>query len=96
MPDVVSVPPEAKPAPLFSLDLGANGGVLAPRSADELSVWIQKEVSFWSWLGNLNMGSHQEAVSRGYQALANALGKRVMRFATTFTCVCLNLNFRGD
>jgi len=75
MPDVVSVPPEAKLAPLFSLDLGANGGVFAPRSADELSIWMQKEVSFWSWLGNLNMGSHQEAVSRGYQALANALGK---------------------
>jgi len=37
MPDVVSVPPEAKPAPLFSLDLGASGGILTPRSADELS-----------------------------------------------------------
>jgi hypothetical protein len=75
MPDVVSVPPEPKLAPLFSLDFGTNGGILAPRSADELSAWIQKEVSFWAWLGNLQMGSHQEAVNQGYRALANALGE---------------------
>lgn len=75
MPDVVSLPPEAKPAPLFSLDLGANGGVLAPRTSDELSSWIQKEVSFWSWLGNLSLGSHQEAATQGYRALANAIGQ---------------------
>jgi hypothetical protein len=75
MPDIVSVPPEPKLAPLFSLDLGNNGGILAPRSADELSAWIRKEISFWNWLGNLQMGSHQESVNQGYRALANALGQ---------------------
>lgn len=41
--------PEPKPEPLFTLDLGANGGVLAPTSYAELKSWIETELAFWGW-----------------------------------------------
>lgn len=41
--------PEPKPEPLFTLDLGANGGVLAPTSYGELKAWLEEEIKFWSW-----------------------------------------------
>lgn len=41
--------PEPKPEPLFTLDLGANGGVLAPTSYAEIKSWIETELAFWGW-----------------------------------------------
>lgn len=42
--------PEPKPEPLFTLDLGANGGVLAPASYADLHQWIRTEISNWNWV----------------------------------------------
>lgn len=38
---------EARSPALFVLDLGANGGSLAPTSVDELRNWTEKEVQAW-------------------------------------------------
>lgn len=43
---------------LFRLDLGSNGGLFEPRTADEIENWIKKEYSLWSggtpplWVSN--------------------------------------------
>lgn len=53
--------------PLFRLDLGKNGGLLAPRTIEELATWIRKEQEFWSWTrpgySGLNLGSHHQSLS---------------------------------
>jgi hypothetical protein len=41
---------DAPAKPLFSIDFEDNGGVLVPRTIDELLAWINTEVSFWPWL----------------------------------------------
>ena len=46
------------PEPLFTLDLGENGGRLAPTTVLELTQWIQKEQQFWSWANQRNYGNH--------------------------------------
>lgn len=61
----MSTPSEVAPhpEPLFRLELKA-GGVLAPRSVDELREWVQKEVQFWSWadsVSNVNRGPLDQA-----------------------------------
>ena len=38
---------EARPPALFVLELGANGGSLAPTTVEELRAWIEKEVQAW-------------------------------------------------
>lgn len=40
-------------APLFTLDLAGNGGILAPASASDLSAWIETETNFWGWFFQL-------------------------------------------
>ncbi|WP_157779657.1 hypothetical protein [Cupriavidus pauculus] len=45
--------PKAPPPALFSLDLGANGGVFAPTSATELFQWIDREIQVWTWLSTV-------------------------------------------
>lgn len=42
-------------SPLFTLDLGSNGGVFEPRTVDDLMVWLNQEINFWSWV-NQNQG----------------------------------------
>jgi hypothetical protein len=43
--------PEVTAAPLFRIDsLGADVGEFAPRSADEIERWLDKEADFWKWL----------------------------------------------
>lgn len=51
--------PEPKPEPLFTLDLGANGGILAPTSYAELKAWLDTEISFWSWNSRYGNNSNQ-------------------------------------
>jgi hypothetical protein len=36
--------------PLFELDLPREGVKLAPRSFDELVVWLERQRQFWTWL----------------------------------------------
>lgn len=59
------------PEPLFRLELKANGGVLAPRTVDELRAWVQKEFQFWSWVEQ-NSGVNREAINQARTYLANA------------------------
>ncbi|WP_151638748.1 DUF6161 domain-containing protein [Noviherbaspirillum aerium] len=62
------------PAPaLFSLDLGSNGGVLAPTSTRELHDWIQNEIQFWSWVASVTTGSQRNSIDMGVQCLRNAM-----------------------
>jgi hypothetical protein len=44
-----TTPPDPKPEPLFTLNLGENGGILAPTDFNALRQWISAEQSFWSW-----------------------------------------------
>ena len=41
--------PLPNPEPLFCLDLGGNGGILAPIDFNSLRQWIDAEQSFWNW-----------------------------------------------
>lgn len=43
----------ARPPALFVLELGANGGTLAPTSVDDLLMWVQTEVLAWQWLSQV-------------------------------------------
>ena len=69
----IATPPPAKAAPLFNLDLGDNGGRLAPTDHGELIRWIQTEQNFWIWIQQRNFGNHEnfqrEALSQINEAL---------------------------
>jgi hypothetical protein len=65
-------PPPAKADPLFVLDLGANGGRLAPTSYEELSRWITLEENFWSWTQQRNYGNHDGLLREARQVLQHA------------------------
>ena len=55
----IATPPPAKAPPLFTLDLGDNGGRLAPTDHAELIRWIQMEQNFWIWIQQHNFGNHE-------------------------------------
>lgn len=55
----IATPPPAKAAPLFTLDLGDNGGRLAPTDHAEFIRWIQMEQNFWIWIQQNNFGNHE-------------------------------------
>lgn len=55
----IATPPPAKAPPLFTLDLGDNGGRLAPTDHAELIRWIQVEQNFWIWIQQRNFGNHE-------------------------------------
>lgn len=59
--------------PLFELDLGSNGGLLRPKSWDELIAWLKAEVDFWSWLNSPNNGGHVAIVVTLITQVAQAL-----------------------
>lgn len=65
-------PPPAKAEPLFVLDLGANGGRLAPTSYEELTHWIGVEQNLWGWVQQRQYGGHEGAARDAMQALARA------------------------
>lgn len=58
--------------PLFRLDLGTNGGEFAPYSAQELSEWIAKEISFWAWVPQAPGHSYRSVLDGACSALNNA------------------------
>lgn len=68
--------PPAKAPPLFTLDLGENGGYLAPTSYEDLIRWIQTEQQIWTWIHQRHYGGHEapqrEAMSRLGEALSAA------------------------
>lgn len=64
--------PAAKAEPLFVLDLGANGGRLAPTSFDELEHWIGVEQNLWGWVQQRHYGGHEGAARDAMQALGHA------------------------
>jgi hypothetical protein len=66
---------EPSAAPLFSLDLGANGGILEPTSIDELKTWITKEVGFWISLRRAQAGNLKAPLEHAIQPLDQALAK---------------------
>jgi hypothetical protein len=68
----IATPPPAKAEPLFVLDLGSNGGRLAPTSFEELDRWIGVEQNFWSWTQQRNYGNHESTAKEAMQALQNA------------------------
>lgn len=63
--------PAPPPKPLFTLDLGENGGLLAPTSLAEAGAWIQTEQSFWSWQSR-NYGNHDQGIRQALSSLNNA------------------------
>lgn len=67
-----TVPPAAKAEPLFVLDLGANGGRLAPTSYEELDRWIGVEQNFWSWVQQRHYGGHEVVAREALQAIQHA------------------------
>lgn len=72
----------ARPLALFVLELGANGGTLAPTSVDHIRVWIEQEVQGWqpffqAWQQlqqgrNQNIASLRGAVEWARQPLLQA------------------------
>lgn len=65
--------PAAKAEPLFVLDLGVNGGRLAPTSFDELEHWLGVEQNLWGWVQQRHYGGHDGAARDALQALQHAL-----------------------
>jgi hypothetical protein len=64
----------AKKDPLFSSDLGKNGGVLAPGTYQELIDWINKESQFWAWSTGANAsGNHMSAFTNAISQINAAL-----------------------
>lgn len=70
MSEVNTSPPAA---PLFTLDLKENGSLFAPTSLAEVSAWIQREMSFWSWLnGSRAGGNHDQGIKQAINQLNQA------------------------
>lgn len=78
--EVVLTPAE----PIFSLDLGENGGLFAPRSIQEANDWVQAEVNFWSWQRDRQSGNHTNGFRQALSQLANALNclQQAQQYAT--------------
>lgn len=58
---MTSISIEAAPLePIFSVDLGSNGGIVAPKTVLELQEWIQREQAAWTWIGKAQaQGQHK-------------------------------------
>lgn len=69
MSELESAPSE----PIFTLELGVNGGTFAPKSATEFQKWIEIEYQFWSWLATVQTGNHVVGIHGLVNQLAQAL-----------------------
>lgn len=68
-------PIEPPRQPLFTLDLGANGGVFAPTSVAEMQAWVQGETNFWTWTKQgLNVGTYKAVFDRAFLPLSRSAG----------------------
>lgn len=63
----------AVPEPLFKLELGGNGGTLAPTSIEMLLNWARHEQESWRWLANIGFASHVQKLHEGYTILSQAV-----------------------
>lgn len=59
--------------PLFTLQLGTNGGTFAPTTAKELYDWIEIEYGFWSWIASVHPGNHANGLHGSIALLGQAL-----------------------
>lgn len=66
-------PPAPPPEPLFTLELGENGGRVAPTSLAQASEWIQAEQLFWSRILNRAHGNHEQGLRQVLGQLGQAL-----------------------
>lgn len=57
---------------LIHLDLGSNGGLLAPKSFDELIEWVQAEQRFWNWARAPSRFLQSHKFSQAFNGLDNA------------------------
>jgi hypothetical protein len=69
MPRTSSTPP---PKPIYTLDLGGNGGRFAPTSLSEATEWIQRELAAWSWTYNISGGNHDQSIREALSQLNSA------------------------
>ena len=60
---------------LFTLDLGANGGIFSPTTAEEALAWVQREINFWSWTQNVQAGNHKNIIDSACHPLHYALAQ---------------------
>lgn len=67
-----AAPPAPPPEPLFTLDLGENGGRFAPTNINQINAWIQVEQTFWSWI-NRNGGNHDQGIKQALAQLNQAV-----------------------
>lgn len=64
--------------PLFTLDLGANGGVFAPTDAAAMVAWLQTELYFWAWIREVNPnGNFKSALDNAMAPLKQAENRAV-------------------
>lgn len=61
--------------PIFELDLGSNGGVLAPLSGKECLSWIEIERQFWQWITQVSGGNHRNALDFAMNPLHQAFSE---------------------
>lgn len=79
--------------PLFTLDLGANGGVFAPSSAADMINWIKTELDFWDWLKDVSPnGNHKAALDNAMSPLRQAEGYAIDagRYEVPFNAAAVN------
>lgn len=71
--EALAIPPVAPAPALFTLDLGANGGVFAPTTGQELHDWIIREHTFWQW-NDSHQSNHsfRNAIEFGREQLKRA------------------------
>lgn len=69
----IALPKAPTAEPLFSIDLGENGGLFAPSTLEQATAWIQREQSFWSWIHSRSYGNHDQGIKQALEQLNPAL-----------------------
>lgn len=69
---------------LFTLDLGANGGIFSPQTAEEALAWVEREMNFWSWTQNVSAGNHKSIFESACHPLhyAQAQAREAVQYQT--------------
>ena len=58
--------------PLFKIDLAENGGLFAPTAPEQVTTWLQREQSFWSWLQSRQFGNQDQGLKQAIEQLNRA------------------------